>query len=69
MATYADIQNWVKKEHGYTVKTCWIAHVKEQCGLKPRVAGNRYSPDKRVHPCPEDKFESIRSAFEHFGMV
>ena len=33
MPTYRDIQEDVKKLHGRTVKTCWIAHVKELNGL------------------------------------
>ena len=33
MATYKQIQDGVKKNYGFTVKTCWIADVKEMCGL------------------------------------
>lgn len=29
MATYKDIQKYIKSQHGYEVKTCWIAHAKE----------------------------------------
>ena len=36
MTTYKNIQEWVKMNYGFTVKTCWIAHVKEMCGLKLR---------------------------------
>jgi len=34
MATYQQIQDWVRKHYGFTVKTYWIAHVKEMCGLQ-----------------------------------
>ena len=69
MATYKDIQTYVKNENGYVVKTCWIAHMKELHGLKPRVSARRISPDKRVHPCPENKQADILAAFKHFEMV
>jgi len=31
MATYNQIQEWIKEKYGFTVKTCWIAHAKEIC--------------------------------------
>ena len=40
MATYKQIQDWVKDNHGFVPKTCWIAHVKETCGLDLRDASN-----------------------------
>ena len=38
MATYRQIQEYVKQEYGCTVKTCWIAHVKELNGLEVHTA-------------------------------
>jgi len=69
MATYKEIQSYVKTEYGYIPKTCWIAHMKEICGLPVKMASNRYSPDNREKPCPPDKMESIKSAFIHFKML
>jgi hypothetical protein len=69
MATYEQIQNYVKKNYGYTVKTCWIAHVKEICGLRPRIAPNRLNRTKRINPCPVNKINPIKDAFRHFGMI
>ena len=69
MATYKDIRNYVRKKYGYSVKTCWIAHVKEMCGLNPRIAPNRYSTEGRENPCPNGKIDSIKDAFSHFGMI
>jgi hypothetical protein len=69
MATYKDIQAYIKEQNGYVAKTCWIAHMKEVHGLKPRVSARRISPDKRVHPCPEKKQADVLAAFKHFGMV
>ena len=28
-ARYKDIQDWILRNEGYTVKSCWVAHVKE----------------------------------------
>ena len=69
MATYAQIQQYVRSQYGFMPQTCWIAHVKEMCGLNPRMSSNRYDPNKREKPCPPDKVEPIKAAFRHFGMI
>jgi hypothetical protein len=69
MATYNEIQDYVKVNFGYTSKTCWIAHTKEIYGLSPRVANNRNNVNERVFPCPEKKQEDIKKAFQYFGMI
>jgi hypothetical protein len=52
MATYKQIINDVKAHSSKSIKTCWIAHVKELNGLPLKKAPNRHLPDKRVEPCP-----------------
>jgi hypothetical protein len=69
MATYAQIQKYVRSQYGFIPQTCWIAHVKEMCGLQPRISPNRYNLKKREKPCPPDKVEPIKEAFHHFGMI
>lgn len=69
MATYKEIQLFIKQEYGYTAKTCWIAHMKEVNGLKPKVSARRISETSRVHPCPEQKQRDITLAFKHFKMI
>lgn len=69
MATYPELQEFVKKTYGYTPKSCWIAHMKEICGLHPKVSPNRHSADKRTNPCPLKKQADIRAAFLHFKML
>lgn len=70
MATYQEIQAWVKKEYGLTIRTCWIAHCQELKGLEPRRASNRKGDgDYRENPCPENKREPIFAAFREFGMI
>jgi hypothetical protein len=70
MATYNEIADWVKEAYGFTVKTCWIGHVKKDHGFKMRLAPNRKSSEKRVHPCPPgEKRLAIENAFRHFKMI
>lgn len=69
MATYKELQTFVKEKHGFTVKTCWIADMKKICGLSDRVASNRISLDSKKTPCPQAKKEAIREAFRHFKMI
>lgn len=67
-ATYTEIQEYIKKKHGKTVKSCWIAHAKEKCGLNPKKASNRKGKTRLV-PCPDEKFELIKQAFKYYKMI
>lgn len=69
MATYKQIQEYIKNTNGYTPKTCWIAHMKEICGLNPKVSPNRYSLESRTHTCPSEKQDDLRNAFIYFKMI
>ena len=69
MATYREIQAYVKEKYGFQPKTCWIAHMKEICGLPVKISHNRHDISSRVNPCPEEKQDAIREAFSHFGML
>ncbi len=69
MATYREIQADVRKRHGFTVKTCWIAHVKELNGLKPRIAPNRRSVTTREEPCPPEMRSVIEGSMQRLGML
>lgn len=68
MATYKQIQLDIKKRYGKSVKTCWIAHVKELNGLNPRVAPNRISTKKREVPCPENIRPLIEESMRRLKM-
>jgi hypothetical protein len=68
MATYRQIQDWVRASHGFMPKPCWIAHCKELEGLPVKVSHRRHSAGFRQVPCPPEKRNAIRAAFEHFGM-
>lgn len=69
MATYQEIQAYVKEKYGFVPKTCWIAHMKELCGIPVKNAPNRRSPDRREEPCPPEKMRYIKEAFTHFDMI
>jgi len=69
MATYKDIEQYIRTKYGYVPKPCWIAHMKELCGLNPRMAYNRQSPNSRMYPCPIDKQADLIEAFRHFKMI
>jgi hypothetical protein len=68
MATYKQIQEYIKAKYGFQPKTCWIADVKEQEGLYVKHAWNRTRNERQV-PCPPEKIEYIRAALRHFRMI
>ena len=68
MATYKQIQDWVKQKYGFVPETCWIADARELSGLPVRKAWNRKG-ENRQKPCPPDKLNAIQAAFRHFGMI
>ena len=69
MATYKEIQTYIKQHHQITVQTCWIALMKEKLGLPKRVASNRIDENSRVKPCPTEYEGFIEEAFKYFGMI
>lgn len=68
MATYNEIQKEFRRRFGKTIKTCWIADVKERHGLTRRPAHNRKGV-KRANPCPESFFPKIESVLKYFKMT
>jgi len=65
MATYKQIQEYVKQNYGYSCKSCWIAHMKEVCGLNPK----RQNPGQRTNPCPEHRQQNLVEVFKHFNLI
>jgi hypothetical protein len=68
-ARYTDIAAYVRDRHGYSVKSCWIADVMEQNGLRLRRAPNRIDCNHRTNPCPTQKVSSIEEALRHYGII
>lgn len=69
MATYKQIQDDVRQRHGQSVKTCWIAHVKDLNGLPMRTAPNRQSPTERACPCPPNIRPLIEQSMRELGVL
>ena len=69
-ATYAEIKDYVLKEHGLKVSNLYILQVKRKCGIE---VGENYNipktEDIRQPQCPGEKEKAIRDALGHFGMV
>jgi len=69
-ATYAEIKDYVLKEHGLKVSSLYISQVKRKCGIE---VGENYnlpkSEDSKQPQCPVEKEKAIKDALEHFGMV
>ncbi len=68
-ATYREIKEWVKSQHGLSVSSLYIAQVKEKCGLEKHENFNLGAEGHRVPTCPPEKEEAILSAFRHFNMI
>lgn len=69
MGIYDKVEIYVKEKYNCTVKPCWIAHMKEICGINVRIAHNRIDINKRTNPCPVGKQDMIREAFKHLGLL
>lgn len=69
MATYKQLQEYIKVKNGVSVKTCHIAHVKHLHGFQMKQAPNRISADSRVYECPDKYVIFIEQAMKHFGML
>jgi hypothetical protein len=69
MATYREVQEWVRRERGFVPKTCWIAHVLSDHNSLTRRAISVINGGVRRHPCPESKRPDIIAALKHFKML
>jgi hypothetical protein len=66
--TYEQIQEEVRRRYGATVKTCWIADVKEHHGLTRGPAWNRSEMGK-ANPCPPRYKPMIEGVMRDLGMI
>ena len=69
MGTVKNIQSYVKEHDGFVPKSCWIAHVKEMCGLSPKPAHNRKDKNIRQVPCPINKVDAIKKALQFYKLI
>ncbi len=69
-ATYAEIKDYVLKEHGLKVSNLYIAQIKKKCGIE--LAENFNLPkseNSRQPQCTPEKEAAIMDALKHFGMI
>ncbi|MDF2609017.1 MAG: hypothetical protein K0R92_491 [Lachnospiraceae bacterium] len=68
--TYAEIKDYVLKEHGLKVSNLYISQVKRKCGLEVGENYNLAKSENAKQPnCPEEKEKAIVDALKSFGMV
>ncbi len=65
---YKDVVQDVKTLYGVTVKTCWIADVKEQNGVPTRPVWNRQG-GQRKNPCPASMTPIIEASARKFKLI
>ena len=69
-ATYAEIKDYVLKEHGLKVSNLYISQVKRKCGIEVGENYNLPNSEESKQPqCPVEKEKAKKDALEHFGMI
>lgn len=65
---YSQAQTIFRKRYGKTVKTCWIADIKNQHGKTSRNAPNRIGK-KPKYPCPDDIRLKLEKILKELRMI
>ena len=69
MATYKQIQEYIKEKYGLIAHTSYIAEVKRKHGIKMiNVRSNEDTLKKAKHPTPK-MTKAIEDALTHFGII
>ena len=69
-ATYAEIKDYVLKEHGLKVSNLYISQVKRKCGIELAENFNIPRSEGVKQPqCPKEKEEAIVEALRFFSMI
>lgn len=66
MATYKQIQEYIKNRYGITAQSCWIAHIKSDHGVPMR---SQRKGIERVKPCPDRHKDKVEEALRHFKVI
>lgn len=69
MASYDEIKDYCYENYGFIPKSCWIADMKQKCGIPVRISPQRKTPDSPAYPCPQNRQKAIIEAFQHFKML
>ena len=69
-ATYAEIKDYVLKEHGLKVSNLYISQVKRKCRIEVGENYNLPKSENAKQPqCPKDKEDAIVEALKAFQMI
>ena len=75
-ATYAEIKDYVLKEHGLKVSNLYISQIKRKCGIEvgenynlPKSKGARGPGDLCSARTGAERRQAIKDALEHFGII
>ncbi len=72
MATYKEITEWIKYNHGYIMDDAWVTEVKRKKGIKIRKikkSGSKTGSKTKKSHCPPHKEKYIVAALKHFKMI
>ena len=67
MATYKEIQGYVKETYGFLPKTCWIAHMKELCGIPIKMRPTESLPPIAKNLVPLKKCRTSKRRSDILG--
>ena len=69
-ATYTDVRAWIKEKYGICVSNLNVSQAKQRLGLCQNEYKGIAASGKYAQPVLSDeKYELIRTAFEHFGII
>ena len=66
--TYRETQDEYKRQHGKTVKSCWIAHIKRDYSKTRRRAHNRGSGQAK-YLCSSTIYPRLEKIMKQCGMI
>ena len=66
--TYKKVQDEYHEQHGRTVKSCWIAHIKRDHNATTHRAYNR-GPGKVKYPCPPEIYPKLEKIIKKHNMI
>lgn len=69
IATYPEIQEYIKKKYGLNVSNLYIAQIKNKIGIKERKNYNIGEGKSRIPTCPPEKEAAIMDAFRYFNLI
>ncbi len=66
--TYKQLQDKYRRQHGRSVKSCWIAHIKRDHGKTLRRAHNR-GRGQAKYLCPPSIYPKLKSIMKQYRVI